>query len=400
MKIISGGITAPEGYTASGISCGIKKGGGRDLALLVSDTTASAAGVFTLNSVKGNSLKLTMEHIHKGSARAVVINSGNANACNGPNGYDNAHSLCQKTASLLHCPKDEILFNSTGVIGFPLSMDKLLPGLDSAYNNLSRDGAGDCAQAIMTTDTFQKEIAVELELHKKKVRIGGMAKGSGMIHPDMATMISVLTTDVSMDHVLLKESLKKSCDRSFNRISVDGDTSVCDMVVILANGRADSQKIERNTSSYARFMQALEYVCEELAKSIARDGEGATKLLEICCTGAKTASDAHKVINSVARSPLVKTMFFGMDANPGRIITAVGYSTADIEPSRIDIFIGDLQFYKAGNALPFSEKDAKDVLMQKEIKVVIDLNMGQYQDRIWTCDLSYDYVKINGSYRT
>lgn len=400
MNIINGGVTAAKGFTASGVVCGIKKNNLLDLALVVSEKSAHLAGVYTQNIIKGNSLKLTMEHALDGHARAVVINSGNANACNGPSGYKNAHILCDTIASSIGCKKNEVIFNSTGVIGYPLNMPKLLSGLENAVVSLSKNGGPLAAKAIMTTDTFQKEIAVEFKIHGKSVRIGGMAKGSGMIHPDMATMISVLTTDANMSKQLLQASLKKACDKTFNRISVDGDTSVCDMVVILANGDDEELKIEQNQAEYIKFMSALDYVCAYLAKSVAKDGEGATKLLEIHCVNAKTADDAYKIVDSVARSPLVKTAFFGMDANWGRIITAAGYSKAYMEESKIDIYIGDMLFCKNGVAQTFSEAAALEILKKSDIKITIDLNLGSYSDRIWTCDLSYDYVKINGSYRS
>ena len=400
MNIINSGVTAAKGFRASGTASGIKKNNRLDLALVVSDKTARFAGVYTKNSVKGNSLKLTMEHAVEGHARAVVINSGNANACNGPSGYRNAHTVCDTIADYINCKKNEVIFNSTGVIGYPLNMQKILPGLETAVRSLSKKGSSEAARAIMTTDTFEKEIAVEFEIHGKQVRIGGMAKGSGMIHPNMATMISVLTTDANISKQLLQASLKKACDKTFNRISVDGDTSVCDMVVILANGEDETLKIEQNKAEYMKFMSALDYVCAYLAKSVAKDGEGATKLLEIHCINAKTADDAYKIVNAVARSPLVKTAFFGMDANWGRIITAAGYSNAYLEESKIDIYIGDMLFCKNGVAQTFSESAALEILKKNEIEITIDLNLGSYSDRIWTCDLSYDYVKINGSYRT
>jgi glutamate N-acetyltransferase / amino-acid N-acetyltransferase len=400
MIIIKGGVAAPDGFRASSATCGIKKNGRPDLALVVSDKTAQVAGVYTQNSIRGNSLKLTVEHAGAGYARAVIVNSGNANACNGDSGYANAHTVCDYVARSLRCQKNEVLFNSTGVIGYPLNMNKLLPGIDKAVAGLSKEGGTQAAEAIMTTDTYAKEIAVEFELHGKNTRIGGMAKGSGMIHPNMATMISVITTDANISGPLLQSSLKKVCDKTFNRTSVDGDTSVCDMVVMLANGGEEKIRIEQNQAEYQKFMSALDHVCTYLARNIASDGEGATKLLDIHCVNAKTPQDAYMVVNAVAKSPLVKTNFFGMDANWGRIITAAGYSGAYLEESKIDIFIGDMQFCKNGSAVAFSEEAALKILKEKEIKITIDLKLGSYSDRIWTCDLSCDYVKINGSYRT
>ena len=400
METVGGGVASPGGFRASGITCGLKKNRAPDLAMVFSDRPARVAGLYTQNKIKGNSLKLAMENAANGTARAVVINSGNANACNGVAGYSAAQEVCLASASLIGCRSTEIIFGSTGVIGYPLDMGKLIPGLNKAYCSLSEHGGSDAAGAIMTTDTFKKEIAVEFELDHGKARIGGMAKGSGMIHPDMATMISVLTTDVNIPGELLKASLKKACASTFNRISVDGDTSVCDMAVILANGNGDQLQIEKNSADHIKFIKVLTYVCEYLAKNIARDGEGATKLLEIRCINALTADDAYKVVSSVARSPLVKTAFFGMDANWGRIITAAGYSGAYMDESKTDIYIGGMHFFHDGSSIDFSEEEALAILSEKEITVTIDLNTGSYSDRMWTCDFSYDYIKINGSYRT
>ena len=401
MKIIeNGNVTSPSGFMAAGVHCGIKAGGKKDLALLVSEVPAQATGVFTRNVVKGHSLQVTMKHIKGKTAKAVVINSGNANACLGENGLNNAIRITEYAAGLWECRPDEVLIGSTGVIGIPLNVDAVLSGLEKSVKALSRDGGHDAEEAIMTTDTIPKEICVEIDIDGKPVRIGGMAKGSGMIHPDMATMIGIITTDANIKYELMDKAFRQAIDKTFNRVSVDGDTSVCDMVILLSNGTAGNNCIETENSSYSKFMEALEYVCTALAVLIARDGEGATKLIEINVKGAPTFNDARLVTNAIAKSPLVKTMFFGEDANWGRIITAAGYSGAQFNPDLADIYIGDIQVCKNGCAVPFSEEKVLEILKGKEIKVLVDLKQGEFSDRVWTCDFSYDYVKINGSYRS
>lgn len=400
MKIIDGGVTAPEGYFATGVACGIKKDGKMDLALVCSEDTAAAAGVFTKNVVKGHSLLVTMENIKNGYANAVVINSGNANACVGEKGYSDALEIASHTASLLDCDPSMILLGSTGVIGQPLNVEAIKKGIEGAVENMTPEGGKDAVAAIMTTDLIDKQIAVEIDIKGAKVKIGGMAKGSGMIHPNMATMIGIITTDADISKTLLQRALKDCVKRSFNRISVDGDTSVCDMVLILANGQAENDSIIIDDASYAEFKKALDFVCSYLSKLIAKDGEGATKLVEIEANGASSEEDAYKVVCSIAKSPLVKTAIFGEDANWGRIITAAGYSGANFDPGKVDIYLGDLLVCKDGCGLPFDEALAKEILKKDEIKVTVNLNIGNFSDRMWTCDFSYDYIKINGSYRS
>jgi glutamate N-acetyltransferase/amino-acid N-acetyltransferase len=400
MQVINGGVTAPEGFFATGVACGLKKDGGKDLAIVCSEDSAAAAGVFTTNKVKGHSLQLTMDHIKTGYANALIINSGNANACVGVQGYKDAAAIAQKAAELLDCSPEGILVGSTGVIGKPLNMDAILKGVEELVSGMDAEGGRDAQEAIMTTDLVRKEVAVELELQDAKVVIGGMAKGSGMIHPNMATMIGVITTDVNISRKLLDKALKESVKHTFNRVSVDGDTSVCDMVVILANGMADNPGILNEDEDYEKFCKALDYVCTTLSRLIARDGEGATKLIEVVVEGAANPDDAYKAVSAIAKSPLVKTAIFGEDANWGRIITAAGYSGAEFDPTYTDIYIGDLMVCKSGCALPFDEKRAKEILHGSEVKIVVKLNKGVYSDRIWTCDFSFDYVKINASYRT
>lgn len=400
MNIIEGGVTAPKGYTAAGVACGIKKNNKKDLAVVCSDDNAIASGVFTTNTVKGHSLQVSMENIKNGIARAIVINSGNANACVGETGYRDAVDMTALTAELLQCEPEDILVNSTGVIGQKLNMPSVRSGIRSAVNALSRDGYADAEEAIMTTDLLKKEIAVEIEIQGETVRIGGMAKGSGMIHPNMATMIGIITTDANISRSLLDKALKACVKSTFNRVSVDGDTSVCDSVFILANGFADNDAIVKDDYEYSKFVDALLFVCTYLARLMAKDGEGATKLVEIIVDGAQDEADAYKAVCAVAKSPLVKTAIFGEDANWGRIITAAGYSGAAFDPNLIDIQIGNILVCRNGTAVNFDENSAKEILKQKEITIKISLKKGKVSDRMWTCDFSYDYVKINGSYRS
>lgn len=403
---IPGGVTAPKGFKATGVSCGIKNKNDKDLAIICSDDIAVAAGVFTKNTVKGHSLQLTMEHIKNGYAKAVVINSGNANACLGEDGLKNAKEIAELSAHLLDCEFENILVGSTGVIGVPLDMPKIRAGLRRASTNLSEKdsqtekGSLDATQAIMTTDTIKKEVAVDIEIQGERVRIGAIAKGSGMIHPNMATMISVITTDINISKGLLNKALQEVVPHTFNRVSVDGDTSVCDMVVILANGEAENSGVLNEDMEYNTFKSALQSVCEYLSRLIAKDGEGATKLIEVIAEGAANEEDAYKAVCSIAKSPLVKTAIFGEDANWGRIITAAGYSGAEFDPNLIDISIGDLLVCRNGTALDFDESEAKKILEKDEVQIKVNLKKGTFSDRIWTCDFSYDYVKINGSYRS
>lgn len=400
MNVISGGVTAPEGYFATGVSCGLKKDGKKDLAIVCSEDSAAVAGVFTTNKVKGHSLQLTIDHMKNGYANAIVINSGNANACVGEQGYADALEIATIVSGLLDCTPQDILVASTGVIGKRLDMDAIRPALETLVSGMDPDGGHDAEEAIMTTDTIPKEIAIELELQDTRVVIGGMAKGSGMIHPNMATMIGVITTDANISRRLLDKALKDVVRTTFNRVTVDGDTSVCDMVVIFANGMADNAGIINEGEDYEIFVKGLEYVCSHLSKLIARDGEGATKLVEVVIEGAASPEDAYKAASAVARSPLVKTTIFGGDANWGRIFTAVGYSGAEFDPGNVDIYIGDLQVCKGGCAVDFDEAQAESLLEKSEIRLLVRLNKGVYSDHVWTCDLTYDYVKINASYRS
>lgn len=393
-------IHLPIGYRATGVACGIKKNGKPDLALIVSDIPAKAAGVFTTNVVKGHSLKWSMKQIQQASARAIAINSGNANACVGPEGDADAELFAGLVADLVECPKEQVLLGSTGVIGYRLPMEKIKAGLQEAFSRLSAEGAPDAASAIMTTDTFPKMVSKEVHLSGKKATIYGMAKGSGMIHPNMATMIGVLLTDANISKELLQKALSTVVNKSFNRVSIDGDTSVCDKVLLLANGQAKNPEITAEGSDFSEFLKGLEEVSVALSKMLAKDGEGATKLVEVRVKQAPDAETAHLITNAVCKSPLVKTMLFGEDANWGRILTAAGYSGARFNPDIADIWIGDLLMYENGIGLRFDEEKALSILKKNEIVITIDLKAGNAEDRMWTCDFSYDYVKINGSYRT
>ncbi|NLB81533.1 MAG: bifunctional glutamate N-acetyltransferase/amino-acid acetyltransferase ArgJ [Clostridiaceae bacterium] len=397
---MDGGVTAPKGFKAAGSACGIKKDNKPDIAVVSSDTMCTAVGMFTKNVVKGHSLQITMEHINN-EIKAIVINSGNANACVGVKGKQDALEIARLAAELLNCKSNQILFNSTGVIGKPLNMDALRNGLMQSVQSLSYNGGNIAARAIMTTDTKVKEVGVAVEVNNTKVSIGGMAKGSGMIHPNMATMIGVITTDASISQELMDKAFKESVNSSFNRISVDGDTSVCDMVVLLSNAMAKNDIIDNEqTNEYSLFKKALSVVCEHLAKEIVKDGEGATKIIEISVQGAKTPQNAYDIVNAVGKSPLVKTAIFGEDANWGRIITAAGYSGADFKTDLIDIYIGDLKVCHNGVAVDFDEQKAKQILEKNEVSITIQLNMGSYNEKMWVSDFSCDYVKINSNYRS
>lgn len=392
------GVTYPKGFTAAGVACGIKKNGNYDLAIVRCDKVASAAGIFTRNTVKGHSLALARKNVENGRSQLVIINAGNANACLAERGERDALLMAGLAANKFCCLAEDVLTGSTGVIGVPMPMDKIEAGINAA--ELSREGGHDAALAIMTTDTVVKEAQESVVIGGKTVRIGGMAKGSGMIHPDMATMIAVITTDALISPAALKAALKQAADKSLNRISVDGDTSVCDKTLIMASGFAGNAQIKEGTEEFGLFTEALERLCIRLAKMLAADGEGATKLLTICVKGAKSTNDAHLIASAISKSPLCKTAAFGNDANWGRLLTAAGYSGAEFNPAKADIYIGDEQVCRDGGGLDFDEQKALDTLKQNEVTYTLELKDGDACDTMWTCDLSYDYIKINGSYRT
>ena len=401
MEIIKGGVTVSEGFFASGIHCGLRKNKEkRDLALVYSDVLCDAAAVVTQNKVKGNPVYVTQEHIKNGKAQAIIVNSANANTFNGKEGLINAYKMAKFTSDKLNIKESDVLVASTGVIGKPLNIDLIEENMDELVNNLSKQGHIGAREAIMTTDIIKKEIAVAIMYGDKKITIGGMAKGSGMIHPNMATTLGFITTDANIDGVLLKEALKIAVDKSF---SVDGDTSTNDMVMILANGKAKNDRINKKDEHYQVFLSALTYVCIELAKLVAKDGEGCTKLIECYINGALSEEHAVKLAKTVISSSLVKTAVFGADANWGRILCALGYAGEEIDMEKVDIIFESMKGYievcKNGNGLDFNEEKAKKILEDDEISILVDLNMGNARGNAWGCDLSYDYVRINGSYR-
>jgi len=400
MKYIDGGITSPQGFKAAGVVCGIRKRGRKDLALVYSQVPAQAAAVYTLNKFQAAPLQITKEHLKDGIAQAIVVNSGVANACMGQQGLDSAKVMAKITAECLQIKAEDVVVASTGVIGIPLPMQLISSGIKEASKVLSFDGGSDAAEAIMTTDLKKKEVACQIEIDGKTVTIGAMAKGSGMIHPNMATMLGFITTDACIEIDCLQYVLKKATDATFNMVSVDGDTSTNDMVVIMANGLAQNPKITMESEYLKDFEAAVIEVCTELAKMIAQDGEGATKLIEVEVVGAKSLEDARKGARSICSSNLVKAAIFGEDANWGRIVTALGYSGAEVDPLMVDVYIGDLLVAEKGAGLNFDEDRAKQILSQKEIKLKVDLNLGSAEAKAWGCDLSYDYVKINADYRS
>jgi glutamate N-acetyltransferase/amino-acid N-acetyltransferase len=402
MKVVeTGGVTTPKGFFAAGIHCGIKKVK-KDLALIYSDEPARAAGIFTTNKVPAAPVTVDKHQLERSSTfRAILVNSGNANACTGERGFNDAWAMVQQTAAALDISEREVLISSTGVIGQYLPMDKLETGIRETQVMLDADGQTAAAEAIMTTDKFSKEVAVTLMLNDTEVRIGGMAKGSGMIAPNMATMLAFITTDANISSELLQSTLKLASDRSFNRISVDGDTSTNDMVLVLANGKAGNLKLtDQADPYYVEFYEAFELVLSKLSKMIVMDGEGATKFIEICVTAALSEDDAVCAAKAIANSNLVKTAIHGEDANWGRILAAVGYSGIDFNPDIVEIFFDDVPILKQAYNIDFSEGDAKRVLKQREIKITVHLNQGSATASFWTCDLSKDYVAINANYRT
>ena len=399
-EIIPGGVAAAGGFMASGVSAGVKYIGKKDIALVYSHCEAAAAGVFTTNVVKAAPVLLDMERVASGKARALVINSGNANACNGPGGMEDAMAMTAEAAGLLGITVESVLVCSTGVIGQPMPMDKVLAGIREAVAALGPDGGRDAAEAIMTTDLDLKEYAVSFNLDGKAVTVGAMAKGSGMIHPNMATMLGFITTDAAIDSGCLKECLTYAVDRSFNMVTVDGDTSTNDTVLALANGMAGNRAITSGDEGFLIFREALTNVCVHLAKALARDGEGATKLIEVTVVNAPTDHDARLAARSVASSSLFKAAVFGKDANWGRIICAAGYSGAQFNPGAVDIYLGGVQVAGNGSGLAFDEETAARVLEEDTVQVRIDMKEGSHGACAWGCDLTYEYVKINGSYRT
>ena len=404
MNIINGGVTAAKGFKANGIHCGIRKNRTkRDLALIFSEVRASAASVYTTNLVKGAPLTVTKNNISDGYAQAIICNSGNANTCNA-NGIEIAEGMCELLAKKLSIPAKDVVVASTGVIGQPLDITPIANGVDDLVLGLSANGSEAAAEGIMTTDTVKKEIAVSFKLGEKTCTLGGIAKGSGMIHPDMATMLVFITTDVAISPEMLQKALSSDITNTFNMVSVDGDTSTNDMVTVLANGMAGNEMISSENEDFKTFMKALNTVTVALCRMIAGDGEGATKLLECKVTGAKNESIAKTVAKSVICSSLTKAAMFGADANWGRVLCAIGYSKAPVDVNKVDVSFrskaGQVDVCRNGAGIEFSEEIAKTVLLEKEIEILVGLNDGDGCATAWGCDLTYDYVKINGDYRT
>ncbi len=405
MTTISGGVCAPKGFRAAGIHCGIRKNKTKkDLSLIISDCRAAAAAVYTTNLVKGAPIAVTRSNIADGYAQAVICNSGNANTCNA-NGEEIAMQMCALTEKHTNIKSNDVIVASTGVIGQPLDITPIANGMDELVKALTYDGSLAAAEGIMTTDTRVKEIAVKFTAGGKECVIGGIAKGSGMIHPNMATMLVFLTTDVSISPALLSTALSEDVKDSFNMVSVDGDTSTNDMCCVMANGMAGNEQItEENSADFLEFKKALFTVTSYLCRTIARDGEGATRLIEVKVSGALDKPTARTVAKSVACSSLLKAAIFGADANWGRVLCAIGYSGAQLDVSKIDVDFcskaGQIAVCRNGAGVDFSEEKAKEILLCEEIGILISLGSGECDATAWGCDLTYDYVKINGDYRT
>ncbi len=403
MELISGGVCAAKGFKANGVHCGIRKNRTkRDLSLIVSEKRAVAAGVYTTNLVKGAPNIVTKANISDGYAIAAVCNSGNANTCNA-NGLDIANEMCEITASALGVDPKDIIVASTGVIGQPLSLEPIKNGMPSLVSGLG-DNSKAAAEGIMTTDTKLKEVAVSFEIGGVRCKMGGIAKGSGMIHPNMATMLVFITTDAAISPEMLQKALSQDIKSTFNMVSIDGDTSTNDMVTVMANGMAGNKEITDYDEDFYAFSKALNTITVHLCKMIAGDGEGATKMLECIVSDAKTEAIAKTVAKSVICSSLTKAAMFGSDANWGRVLCAIGYSGAEVDISKIDVSFksakGEILVCKNGAGVDFSEEKAKEILLEAEIDILVSLGGGEFSATAWGCDLTYDYVKINGDYRT
>ncbi|AET66004.1 glutamate N-acetyltransferase/amino-acid acetyltransferase [Desulfosporosinus orientis DSM 765] len=411
-KLTNGGIAAPRGFYAAGVQAGIKYKDKYDVALIFSDIQAQAAAVYTKNVVKAHPLYLTQRHLENGLARAIVVNSGNANACVGEFGDQAAYSMAEVAGMFLAVQPEDVLVASTGVIGVEMPLDRVLNGIRVASSQLLNDvvkgirgrkeeadeGAHRAALAIMTTDTMVKEYAYELPCSQGgSIHLGAIAKGSGMIHPNMGTMLGFLTTDAFLPAEELQNILREAVDESFNMVTVDGDTSTNDMVVMMANGASGITLSEEDHSNFVKMVKSM---CIRLAKDIARDGEGASKLMEVYVSGANTKDDARKIARSVCGSSLVKAALFGADANWGRILTAAGYSGAEFDPNKVDVYLGSLSVAQGGKGVSFSEEKAKEILELKEVQISLNLHSGEDRATAWGCDLTHEYVTINGSYRT
>ncbi|WP_297520387.1 bifunctional ornithine acetyltransferase/N-acetylglutamate synthase [uncultured Clostridium sp.] len=405
MKVLRGGITEAKGFLASGIHCGIKKRKEKlDLALIYSEIPAVAAGVYTQNIVKGNPIEVCKKHLENGIAQAVIINSGNANTCSGIDGLEKAYKMASLIAEECKIGMEDVLVASTGVIGVPLNIQAIEDNVAKLVSCLNKKGNIYAREAIMTTDLIKKEVAVSFNIGDEVVTIGGIAKGSGMINPNMATTLAFVTTDININKVCLEKALKIATEKSFNRVSVDGDQSTNDSILILANGKAENELISIEGEIYNEFLEALTFVLMELAKLVAKDGEGATKLIECRVNNTRTEDEAVILAKSVIQSDLVKTAIFGNDANWGRILCALGYSGVIFDLNKIEIAFesskGYLELFKNGNPIGFSEEKAKEILEESEINILVNINSGNYSGYAFGCDLSYEYVRINGDYRT
>lgn len=403
MQLINGGVCAATGFTAAGVHCGIRKNKlKKDLALIYSQTPAAAAAVYTTNLVKGAPLTVTKAHLANGVAQAVICNSGNANTCN-TNGVQIAEQMSQLAANALNILPQDVIVASTGVIGQPLNIAPIEQGIPALVNSLGSHST-QAAEGIMTTDTKVKQVAVQFSVGGVTCKLGGIAKGSGMIHPNLATMLVFITTDCSISSEMLQKALSTDVAETFNMVSIDGDTSTNDMVAVLANGMAKNKTITKPGEDYAAFMQALNTVTVHLCRLIAADGEGATKLLECKVFGAKTKQTAKAVAKSVVCSALTKAAMFGADANWGRVLCAIGYSGEPVDVTKIKVAFasqkGKITVCQNGTGVDFSEEKAKQILLQNEVEILVDLNSGSAEATAWGCDLTYDYVKINGDYRT
>ena len=406
LKEISGGVCAAKGFQAAGIHCGVKASSSpdkNDLALILSERECAAAAVYTLNRVKAAPIYVTMDHLENGVAWGIVANSGNANACC-PQSHENAEAMCAAAAQATGREAGDFVVASTGVIGQTINIQAIQAGMPQAAAALSADGSDAAARAIMTTDTVKKEIAVSFQLEGREVRLGAVAKGSGMIHPNMGTMLAFITTDCAITHEMLSAALHEVAAKTFNRVTVDGDTSTNDMCAVLANGMAGNPQIEWKDDSYEAFRAALDHVCRYLARAIAGDGEGASRLVTCRMSGARSEESAERLAKAVVGSSLVKAAMFGADANWGRVLCAMGYSKAPFRPEHVDVSFqscaGEILVCRQGDGLPFDEDKAKEILSQKEVVIAVDLHEGDESAECWGCDLTYDYVKINGDYRT
>jgi glutamate N-acetyltransferase / amino-acid N-acetyltransferase len=399
-RTVEGGVTAPLGFIAGAVSAGIKTVGKPDVALLAAASPSPAAAVFTTNAVAAAPIVVSRAHIESGLVRAVVVNSGNANACTGAQGMADANAMAQAVADAVGCAAQEVIVASTGVIGRPLPMPTVLAGIEQVAGVLDAKGGPAAAQAIMTTDTFVKQCAIEVCVGDRAYRVGGMAKGSGMIQPNMATMLAFITTDAPLTSDACKALLRDATARTFNRITVDSDTSTNDMCLLMASAAAGGEPISTSGEGYDAVSAAVHHVCGELARMIVRDGEGATKFIEVTVRGAMSEADAELAAFAIANSPLFKTAIFGGDANWGRVAMAIGKSGATFDPAAFDIVFAGIPACAAGTALPFDEAAAAEALARHDVDVVVDLHAGDSSATVWTCDLSYEYVRINGDYRT